>query len=145
MTMPSRFTLTLIDTARANLDSLPEADKDTREVSLREAIRALTPTLRKLERRSYSRQKLVELLAEQNIHISLSSLKGYLGDKVSKRPIGRQPAGQPSHSPAASAQASARPEPRPAAAPVSASTREPREGGNASAANGGGRTATART
>ena len=54
--MPSRFTLTLIDTARANLDSLPEADKDTREVSLREAIRALTPTLRKLERRGYSRQ-----------------------------------------------------------------------------------------
>lgn len=61
--MPSRFTMTLIDTARASLDSLPEADKDTREVSLREAIRALTPTLRKLERRGYSRQKLVELLA----------------------------------------------------------------------------------
>ena len=29
--MRSRFTLTLIDTARANLDSLPEPDKDTRE------------------------------------------------------------------------------------------------------------------
>jgi hypothetical protein len=139
--MPSRFTLTLIDTARANLDSLPEADKDTREVSLREAIRALTPTLRKLERRGYSRQKLVELLAEQNIHISLSSLKGYLGDKASKRPGGSQPAGQPSPNPAASAQAS----PRPAAAPVSAGTKEPRDGGNASAPNGGGRTATART
>jgi hypothetical protein len=143
--MPSRFTLTLIDTARANLDSLPEADKDTREVSLREAIRALTPTLRKLERRGYSRQKLVELLTEQNIHISLSSLKGYLGDKASKRPAGSQPAGQPTPSPAASAEASSRPQLRPAAAPVSAGGREPRDGGNASAANGGGRTAAART
>ena len=47
--MRSRFTLTLIDTARANPTSLPEADKDTREVSLREVIRTLTPTLRKLE------------------------------------------------------------------------------------------------
>ena len=124
--MRSRFTLTLIDTARANLDSLPEADKDTREVSLREAIRALTPTLRKLERRGYSRQKLVELLAEQNIHVS-------------------QPAGQPTPTPAASPEASSRPESRPAAAPVIAGSREPRDGGNASAANGSGRATTTRT
>ena len=143
--MRSRFTLTLIDTARANLDSLPEADKDTREVSLREAIRALTPTLRKLERRGYSRQKLVELLAEQYIHVSLSSLKDYLGDKASKRPGRRQPAGQPTPTPAASPEASSRPESRPAAAPVTAGSREPRDGGNASAANGSGRAATTRT
>ena len=139
--MRTRFTLTLIDTARANLDSLPEADKDTREVSLREAIQALTPTLRKLERRGYSRQKLVELLGEQNINVSLSSLKDYLGDKASKRPGRRQPAGQPTPTPAASS----RPESRAAAAPVTAGSREPRDGGNGSAATGSGRAATTRT
>ena len=122
--MRSRFTLTLIDTARANLDSLPEADKDTREVSLREAIRALTPTLRKLERRGYSRQKLVELLAEQNIHVSLSSLKDYLGDKASKRPGRSQPAGQPTPTPAASPEASSR-----AGVAASSSARDRRQPG----------------
>jgi hypothetical protein len=84
--MRSRFTLTLIDPAPSNFDSPPEPDKDTREVSLRNAIWALTPTLRKLKRRGYSRQKLVELLAEQNTHVTLPSLKDYLGDKASKRP-----------------------------------------------------------
>src|SRR4051794_34337092 len=145
--MRSRFTLTLIDTARANLDSLPEADKDTREVSLREAIRALTPTLRKLERRGYSSQKLVKLLAEQNIHVSLSSLKDYLGDKASKRPGRGQPAGHPTTTPtpAASPEASSRSESRAATAPVTAGSREPRDGGNASATNGSGRAATTRT
>lgn len=142
--MRSRFTLTLVDTARANLDSLPEANKDIREVSLREAIQALTPTLRKLERRGYSRQKLVELLAEQNIHISLSSLKDYLGDNGSKRPARRQPDSQPTPSPPVSTQASSRPDARPASTAAATAGREPRDGGNAGVLNGNGRTATAR-
>jgi hypothetical protein len=139
--MPSRFTLTMIDTARGNLDALPEADNNTREVSLRQAIRALTPTLRKLERKGYSRQKLVELLAEQNIHISLSSLKGYLGDKGTKKPTGRQQSRQP----AATAPASAAASIRPAAAPAPASERDRREPATGPAGNGTQRAAGART
>jgi hypothetical protein len=111
--MRSRFTLTLIDPARANFDSPPEPDKDTREVSLRNAIWPLTPTFRKLKRRRYSRQKLVELLAEQNTHVTLPSLRDYLGDKASS---GRAApaAGEPTPAPAGGPEASSLAVPRPA-------------------------------
>lgn len=83
--MTTRFSLAQVETAKANLDALPAADKDTREVGLQGAIKTLAPTIRKLASRGYSRQKIIELLREQGIPISSSTLKHYLGEKRAKR------------------------------------------------------------
>ena len=83
--MSTRFSLAQVETAKANLDALPAADKDTREVGLQGAIKALAPTIRKLASRGYSRQKIIDLLREQGIPISTSTLKHYLGEKRARR------------------------------------------------------------
>jgi hypothetical protein len=44
--MSTRFSLAQVETVKANLDALPAADKDTREVGLQGAIKALAPTIR---------------------------------------------------------------------------------------------------
>lgn len=83
--MAPRFSLAQVETGKENLDALPPAGKETREVGLREAIRLLAPTLRKLEAKGYAHPKIVELLAEQGITISLSTLKEYLRERTAKR------------------------------------------------------------
>jgi hypothetical protein len=143
--MASRFTLTMVDTARGNLDALLEADMNTREISVRRAIRALTPTLRKLERKGHSRQKPVELLAEQGIQINLSSLKDYLGDKGSKKPARSQQSTSAAVSPTGGPEASARPEVRPVTAPVGSGEWELREAPSVPAASDTARVVGART
>ena len=92
--MSTRFSLAQVETAKANLDALPAADKDTREVGLQGAIKALAPTIRKLASRGYSRRKIIDLLREQGIPISTSTLKHYLGEKRARRE-GRGPADEP--------------------------------------------------
>ena len=82
--MPTRFSLAQVETAKATLEALPAADKDTRQVGLQEAIKTLAPVIRKLGSRGYSRQKILELLKEQGIAVSGSSLKQYLGEKRAK-------------------------------------------------------------
>ena len=90
--MSTRFSLAQVETAKANLDALPAADKDTREVGLQGAIKALAPTIRKLASRGYSRRKIIDLLREQGIPISTSTLKHYLGEKRARREAaGRAP------------------------------------------------------
>ena len=115
--MPSRFSLAQVETAKANLDALPAADKDMREVGLQAAIKALAPTIRKLAGRGYSRKKILELLREQGIPISDSTLKHYLGEKRERR-AGQKP-GPAQDSEAAGRGAGAGPvpgpEPRPSA------------------------------
>jgi hypothetical protein len=115
--MAPRFSLGQVETGKENLDALPEAGKDMREVGLRDAIRLLAPTIRKLEAKGYSQPKIVELLAEQGITISLSTLKEYLRETTRKRAKGgAAPAGTPTTAtvaaaPAASAPPSAPPKP----------------------------------
>lgn len=87
--MPIRFSLAQVETTKQNLDALPAADKDTRQVGLKDAIRALAPTLRKLHARGYSRDKIVELLREQGITVGKSTLNQYVGQKAAKRPTSR--------------------------------------------------------
>ena len=89
--MPIRFSLAQVETTKQNLDALPAADKSTRQVGLKDAIRALAPTLRKLHAKGYSREKIVELLREQGIPVGKSSLHQFLGQKSSKGP-GSRPA-----------------------------------------------------
>jgi hypothetical protein len=83
-TMAHKFSLAAIETAKQNLDAMPAAARETREVTLKEAIKTLSPTIRKLLRRGYSRAKVVELLREQGVPISLSTLKQYFREKVTQ-------------------------------------------------------------
>jgi hypothetical protein len=75
--MPPKISLATVDTARQNLDALPAAAKDMREVGPAEVIRALTPTIRKLLGKGYSRQQVVDLLQEQGVPVTLSALKAH--------------------------------------------------------------------
>jgi hypothetical protein len=80
--MANKFSLAAIETAKQNLDAMPAAAKETREVTLKEAIKTLSPTIRKLLRRGYTRAKVVELLREQGVPVSLSTLKQYFREKA---------------------------------------------------------------
>jgi hypothetical protein len=79
----NKFSLAAIETAKQNLDAMPAAARETREVTLKEAIKTLSPTIRKLLRRGYSRARVVDLLLEQGVPVSLSTLKQYFREKVS--------------------------------------------------------------
>jgi hypothetical protein len=81
-TMAHKFSLAAIETAKQNLDAMPAAARETREVNLKEAIKTLSPTIRKLLRRGHSRAKVVELLREQGVPVSLSTLKQYFREKA---------------------------------------------------------------
>jgi len=79
-----KFSAAAIDQARETLKALPPAPRETKEVGLREAIEELTPTIRGLLARGYSRQQVVELLQEQGVGCTLATLKTYFRKKPSK-------------------------------------------------------------
>lgn len=72
-----KFSVATIDNAKENLRALPPAPRDTKEVSLREAIEELAPTIRGLLGKGYSREQIVDLIQEQGVGCSLSALKTY--------------------------------------------------------------------
>jgi hypothetical protein len=82
--MAHKFSLAAIETAKQNLDAMPAAARETREVTLKEAIKTLSPTIRKLLRRGYSRPRVVDLLREQGVPVSLSTLKQYFREKATQ-------------------------------------------------------------
>jgi hypothetical protein len=92
--MPIRFSLAQVETTKQNLDALPAADKDTRQVGLKDAVRALAPTLRRLHARGYSKDKIIELLHEQGIAVGKTTLNQYIGPKAAKRTGSRPAAGR---------------------------------------------------
>jgi hypothetical protein len=72
-----KFSVAAIDSAKEILKALPPAPRETKEVSLREAIEELAPTIRGLLAKGYSRQQVVDLIQEQGVGCSLTSLKTY--------------------------------------------------------------------
>lgn len=72
-----KFSVAAIDNVKEILKGLPPAPRETKEVSLREAIEELTPTIRGLLGKGYSRQQIVDLIQEQGVGCSLTSLKAY--------------------------------------------------------------------
>ena len=72
-----KFSVAAIDSAKEILKALPPAPRETKEVSLREAIEELAPTIRGLLGKGYSRQQIVDLIQEQGVGCSLTSLKTY--------------------------------------------------------------------
>jgi hypothetical protein len=89
--MAIKLSLAHVETARETLEALPAAAREMREVRLREAVKMLSPTIRKLLRKGYSRSKVVELLAEQGVTVSLSTFKQYFRERVAPdREVGGQ-------------------------------------------------------
>jgi hypothetical protein len=80
--MSGKLTVSLVETARQNLDALPPAPKESKEVGLGEVIRSLTPTIRKLLGKGYSRSKVIALLQEQGIPVTRWSFRDNFRQKV---------------------------------------------------------------
>ena len=68
-----KFSVATIDNAKETLKALPPAPRETKEVSLREAIEELAPTIRGLLGKGYSRQQVVDLIQEQGVGCSLTT------------------------------------------------------------------------
>jgi hypothetical protein len=77
-----KFSVAAIDNVKEILKALPPAPRETKEVSLREAIEELAPTIRGLLSKGYSRQQIVDLIQEQGVGCSLTSLKAYFRTPV---------------------------------------------------------------
>ena len=65
----------LVDTARENLEAMPPPPAETKLLSMREAIKELTPTIAKLLRRGHTRESVVALLKEQGIDCSPATFR----------------------------------------------------------------------
>jgi hypothetical protein len=76
-TMRRKFLLARIETARETLDSLPAADAGSREVGIQKTVQILAPTIRKLLAKGYSKNKVIELLAEQGLQIGVGAIREY--------------------------------------------------------------------
>ena len=87
--MSTRFSLAQVETAKANLDALPAANKDTREGRPAGGNQGSGPTI--LASRGYSRRKIIDLLREHGIPISTSTLEHYVGEKRARREAAGRP------------------------------------------------------
>jgi hypothetical protein len=72
-----KVSLAVLETTRETLEAIPPAPKEMREVGIGEVLRALTPTIRKLLAKGYSKTKVIELLNEQGVPATLTSLREY--------------------------------------------------------------------
>ena len=90
-----KFSVAAIDNVKEILKALPPAPRETKEVSLREAIEELAPAIRGLLAKGYSRQQVVDLIQEQGVGCSLTSLKAYFRtpEKTKAKPSAASTAG----------------------------------------------------
>ena len=98
--MPTRFSIATVEAVKQDLDTLPEIERELREVGLQDAIRALAPSIRRLRARGHKNARILELLKERGIEISSTTLKQYLGDKKSRNTTKRDVKGHDSADPA---------------------------------------------
>jgi hypothetical protein len=64
-----------VNAAKEVLEALPSPPKESRLLSIKEAVQVLTPTVRKLFQRGHSREEVLALLREQGIECSEWMLK----------------------------------------------------------------------
>ena len=74
-TPKAKFEQKIVDTAKENLEAMPPAPRETKLLTIAQAIRELTPTIAKLMRRGYSRAKIIELLKEQGIDCTAATFR----------------------------------------------------------------------
>lgn len=76
---------TTIEQAIEKLQAIPEKPKE--EVSLREAIELMQPTLKQMMERGYNHDEVAEMLKGTGIQISGATLKQYLGARKERKPV----------------------------------------------------------
>ena len=91
----------------ANLQSEKKTLEGNHEMTFREAIRVLYPTLRDMKKRGFTTREIAEKLREYRVYIELSTLSKYMHDleqemsqksKASSTRRVRKPASQPADS-----------------------------------------------
>ena len=90
-----------------NLQNEKKTLEGNHEMTLREAIRALYPTLRDMKKRGFTTREIAEKLKEYRVYIELSTLSKYMHDmeqeisqksKASSTRRVKKPASQPADS-----------------------------------------------
>ena len=90
-----------------NLQNEKKTLEGNHEMTFREAIRALYPTLRDMKKRSFTTREIAEKLKEYGVYIELSTLSKYMHDleqemalksKASSTRRVKKPASQPADS-----------------------------------------------
>ena len=90
-----------------NLQNEKKTLEGNREMTYREAIRALYPTLRSMKKRGFTTREIAEKLKEYGVYIELSTLSKFMHDmeqemsqksKTSSTRRVRKPASQPADS-----------------------------------------------
>jgi hypothetical protein len=80
--MHNRYKMADIENLKNELELLPETERESRQIGLRDAMRVLLPVLREMrERRGYTNDRLLTVLRERGINIGKSTLNDYLRTK----------------------------------------------------------------
>lgn len=88
-----KLTQEMVSAAKERLEAIPPAAKELRPMTVADAIRVLTPTIRRLFDRGHTREYVLELLKEQGIECAPSTFKECY------RPAKNKPAGKPAAGP----------------------------------------------
>ncbi|MFP3852376.1 hypothetical protein [Pseudomonas sp. W5-01] len=67
-----------IEILRGKLEEMPEVENPDRKISNLEAIRMMASSIRDLQSRGYSIEKIAEILRESGLEIAPTTLKSYL-------------------------------------------------------------------
>jgi hypothetical protein len=96
----NRYKVADIENLKNELELLPEADRESRQIGLKDVMKVLGPVLREMrDRRGYTNERLLAILREKGVEIGKSTLNDYLRTKrrpaVSPRPVDDKSAGGP--------------------------------------------------
>lgn len=85
-----------IEILKGKLEEMPEVKDPDRKISNLEAIRMMASSIRDLQSRGYSIEKIAEVLRESGLEIAPTTLKSYLGKvKVSSGKSNSRSSGKP--------------------------------------------------
>ena len=79
-----------IEILRGKLEEMPQVEDPDRKVSKLEAVRMMASSIRDLQSRGYSIEKIAEILTDSELDIAPTTLKSYL-TKVKGSPVKSNP------------------------------------------------------
>ncbi len=79
-----------IEILRGKLEEMPQVEDPDRKVSKLEAVRMMASSIRDLQSRGYSIEKIAEILTDSGLDIAPTTLKSYL-TKVKGSPVKSNP------------------------------------------------------
>ena len=134
-TPKAKFDQMTVDTAKENLAAMPPAPRETKVLTIGQAIRELTPTIAKLMKRGYSRARVLELLKEQGIDCTPATFRTiYRAPKPRERDAKRRAATPATTGPTVAAPGERTVSAAPSSTPAAAS--KPALGANGGGARG---------